>query len=82
MPVNNDSDRNAIEDKNNTNILFEDDSDLPCNAVVANMLRSNTARVMVTDNGDLVSTAMAKSLGEGAMDTTEAEGSGQRVSNH
>ena len=75
----------AAEDENNADFLFEDDSDLPCDALVANMLGSNIARVTVTDNGDLVSTAMAESLREGtetvATPSTEAEGSGQRVSN-
>lgn len=66
------------EDQNVTDTFFEDDSDLPCHAIVANMLGSNSASVAMTANGDLASTAMAESLGEGegaGAGTSQAEGS-------
>ena len=63
-PIAND-DGDIAEDQNVTDAFFEDDSDLPCDAIVANMLGSNSTSVAVTADGDLASTAMAESLGEG-----------------
>ena len=63
-PIAND-DGDIAEDQNVTDAFFEDDSDLPCDAIVANMLGSNSTSVAVTAEGDLASTAMAESLGEG-----------------
>jgi hypothetical protein len=84
VPANNDGE--IAEDQNHADFLFEDDSDLSCDALVANMFGSNSTGVAVTDNGDLVSTAMADSLdesegdmGAGASPSIEAEGNGPRV---
>jgi hypothetical protein len=42
--------------------LFEDDSDLLCNVIIANVFRSELGDVEATVDGDLVSTVMAESL--------------------
>jgi hypothetical protein len=56
-----------------------------CDAIVVNMLRSDSANVAVVSNGDLASMAMAESLGEGLSASTpvstEAEGSGNEPGN-
>jgi hypothetical protein len=71
VPIAND-DGNIIEDQENTDSPFEDDSDLSCNTIVANMHGSNSASVGVTADGSLVSTVMAESLREGDGDSAEA----------
>jgi hypothetical protein len=57
-----------VKDDETTELLFEDDSDLPCEMIVASVLRSGPAGVVSTSNGDMVSTAAAKSI-----DNTEME---------
>lgn len=42
--------------------LFEDDSNLPCDVIIANVLGSKLGSVEATVDGDLVSTVMAESL--------------------
>ena len=42
--------------------LFEDDSDLPCDVIIANVFGSELGDVEATVDGDLVSTVMAESL--------------------
>ena len=42
--------------------LFEDDSDLPCDVIIANIFGSELGDVEATVDGDLVSTVMAESL--------------------
>jgi hypothetical protein len=58
----------VVEDDDMTEPLFEDDSDLPCEMIVASVLGSGPAGVVSTSNGDMVSTAAAKSI-----DNTEME---------
>jgi hypothetical protein len=50
------------EDDDDTNPLFEDDSDLSCGVIVANVLGSQSAGVKLTTSGDMISTAAAESL--------------------
>jgi hypothetical protein len=54
--------KHIAEDEDATDPLFEDDSDLPCDAVVANVLGSQPAGVRLTTSGDMTSTAAAELL--------------------
>lgn len=57
-----------VEDDEMTEPLFEDDSDLPCEMIVASVLGSSPAGVVSTSNGDMISTATAELI-----DNTEME---------
>ena len=50
------------EDEDATDPLFEDDSDLPCDVIVTNVLGSQPAGVKLTTSGDMTSTATAELL--------------------
>src|ERR1700679_3769314 len=54
--------KHIAEDEDATDPLFEDDSDLPCDEVVANVLGSQPAGVRLTTFGDMTSTAAAALL--------------------
>jgi hypothetical protein len=65
------ADENMFEDEDTGEIPFEDDSDLPCEAIIAHVLGSDLgAGVVSTPDGNLMSTAAAESL-----DRDETEGS-------
>jgi len=51
-----------LESDDCANPLFEDDSDLPCDIIIANVFGLELGDVEATINGDLVSTVMAESL--------------------
>lgn len=51
---------NSNEDDENIEPLFKDDSDLPCNIVIASVLGAQPEHVASTANGDLVSTRAAE----------------------
>jgi hypothetical protein len=51
-----------LEDDDILEPQFEDDSNLLCNVIVANVLGSESDGVEANINGDLVSTGMAESL--------------------
>jgi hypothetical protein len=60
-----------FEDEDTGEIPFEDDSDLPCEAIIAHVLGSDLgAGVISTPDGNLMSTVAAESL-----DRDETEGS-------
>jgi hypothetical protein len=90
VPITN-NDGDITEDQNIPDTFFDNDSDLPCDTIVANMLGSNLASIAMNANGDLVSTAMAESLdecedadagmGAGSSHSIEVEGSNAAVRN-
>ena len=55
-----DDNEDFVEDDENIDPLFEDDSDLPCNVVIASVLGQQPRHVTATANGDLVSTRVAE----------------------
>ena len=56
------------EDDKTMEPIFEDDSDLPCEVIIAEVLGSNTRGVTSTAIGIMVSTAAAESLDENTME--------------
>jgi hypothetical protein len=72
------SNEHIAEDEDVTGPLFEDDSDLPCDVIVANVLGSQLAGVKLTTSGDMTSMAAAELLEtyrtEMVSDDVEVEG--------
>jgi hypothetical protein len=63
------------EDDETTEPIFEDDSNLPCEVIIAEVLGSKTRGVASTTTGEMVSTAAAESLDENDMEAEkEPEG--------
>ena len=60
------------EDEDTVNPLFKDNSDLPCEAIIANITSSSPANVASTSNGDMMSTAAAESLDDNEMEIPKA----------
>src|ERR1700732_3449514 len=58
------------ENEDAADTLFEDDSDLPCDTIIANVLGFQPAGVKSTAAGDMVSTAAAESLDADEMEMT------------
>jgi len=58
----------VAEDEDTVDPLFEDDSDLLCEAIIANVTGSSPAGVASTSNGDMMSTAAAESLDDDEME--------------
>ena len=58
------------EDEDAANPLFEDDSDLPCDMIIANVLGFQPMGVKLTTAGDMVSTVVAESLDANKMERT------------
>jgi hypothetical protein len=52
----------VVDNDNEFDLPFEDDSDLPCDTIIASMMGLEPASVAVTIDGDFVSTAAAESL--------------------
>jgi hypothetical protein len=53
---------NMAEDEDGEAAVFEDDSDVPCEAVIANLLGVSPTGVKLNDTGDIVSAAAAESM--------------------
>ena len=62
------------EDKDVIDPLFEDDSDLSCDTIIANVLESQPAGTKSTVFGDIISTAAAELLDANKMASSDAEG--------
>jgi hypothetical protein len=52
----------VAEDEVDGAAVFEDDSDIPCEAIIANALGTSSVGVKLTATGDIMSVAAAKSL--------------------
>lgn len=59
---------NVAEDEENTDPFFEDDSDLPCDAIISTVLGTNPVGVTLNATGDVVSAAAAESLDNDKID--------------
>jgi hypothetical protein len=67
------------EDEENADPVFDDDSDLPCEAIINGVLGSSTRGVTSTATGNMVSTAAAESMNDGATGTSLDEEEGGNV---
>jgi hypothetical protein len=59
---------NVAEDEENTDPFFEDDSDLPCDAIISTVLGTHPVGVTLNATGDVVSAAAAESLDNDKID--------------
>jgi hypothetical protein len=62
------NEENIAEDEENTDLFFEDDSDLPCDAIISTVLRTNPVGITLNATGNVVSAAAAESLDNGKID--------------
>jgi hypothetical protein len=61
-----------LEHKEFTETMFGDDSDLPCDAIMANFLRSELDGVKANDDGDLSSATMAQLINNDKLELANA----------
>jgi hypothetical protein len=59
---------NIAEDEENTDPFFEDDSDLPCDAIISTVLGTDPVGVTLNATSDVVSAAAAESLDNNKID--------------